>query len=460
MKNKKMDNYIEIINKQRDFYKKNETKKISFRKEQLKKLKTILKNNEKQLYAAIYADFKKSEIETYLTEIAFLYQNIDLYIKKMPEWSRRERVPTNLINFPAKSYIQAEPRGVCLIIGAWNYPYLLSLDPAIAALAAGNTVILKPSEIAKNTSAVIAELINKNFPSEIFCAIEGGVPETTALLEQKFDKIFFTGSASVGKIVYEAAAKNLTPTTLELGGKSPAIVLKDTNIDKTAKRIVWGKFLNAGQTCIAPDYVFVHENIYSKFLQALKKYIIKFDYAFENENYVQIINEKNYNRLKNFIEEKNVFFGGETNAEARFISPTILTDLDFSHLVMQEEIFGPILPVLKFNELNEIIEKIKSEQKPLACYVFTRRKKIQNKILQEISFGGGMINDTIMHISNPNLPFGGVGNSGIGSYHGKKGFITFSHYKSIMSKPFCGEPPIKYSPYSKIRKKFLKLIFK
>ena len=282
--------------------------------------------------------------------------------------------------------------------------------------------------------------------------------ETTALLKQNLIRYFYR--VLLLEKVYEAAAKNLTPATLELGGKSPAIVFKDTNIDKTAKRIVWGKFLNAGQTCIAPDYVLVHESIYSDFLQALKKYIIKFDYAFENKNYVQIINEKNYNRLKKFIEEKNVFFGGETNAEARFINPTILTDLDFSHPVMQEEIFGPILPVLKFNDLNEIIEKIKSGQKPLACYVFTKSKKNQNKILQEISFGGGMINDTIMHISNPNLPFGGVGNSGIGSYHGKNGFITFSHYKSIMSKPFCGEPPIKYSPYSKNKKKILKQIFK
>lgn len=452
--------YSEIIKRQRDFFHSNVTKDISFRSEQLNRLRTILQTNEKRLCEAIYADFRKGEFETYATELGILYSDIGESLKKMKRWSRPKRVLTNIPNMPARSFIMPEPYGVCLIIGAWNYPYQLSFAPAIAALAAGNTVVLKPSELSSHTSALMAELVNNNFDPGVFHVVEGGVPETTALLKEKFDKIFFTGSVPVGNIVYQAAAKNLTPVTLELGGKSPAFVFADTNLEVTAKRLVWGKFLNAGQTCIAPDYVLVENKIKEKFLQAIKAQIDDFRYSFENKNYVQIINERNFDRLEKLIDTSKIFYGGDHNREERYISPTVLTDIELSHPVMDDEIFGPILPVIGFDDLEKIIIEVKDRPKPLACYVFTKSKKIRRKILHEISFGGGAINDTIMHISNPRLPFGGVGHSGTGSYHGQAGFRTFSHYKSVMYKPFRFEPNLKYPPYTKGKMKWLKRFLK
>ena len=446
-------NYQEIIKKQTDYFNSNQTKDIGFRIEQLKKLKLVIKSREKVLYEAIYNDFKKSEFDTYSTELSFIYHEVDEFIKKLPRWAKQKRVKTNLVNLPARSYIIPEPFGVCLIIGAWNYPYQLSLVPLVSAIASGNTVILKPSEIPSATSAVLAKLINENFPSELMMVVEGGISETAALLDQKLDKIFFTGSTQVGKIVYQAAAKNLTPVTLELGGKSPVIVTRSCNLKDSAKRIVWAKFLNSGQTCIAPDYVLVDEMVKNEFLLQLKDYIKKFDYSFDNNNYVQIINERNFHRLTELIDEQKIYYGGKTDLQKRYIAPTLLTDVTFSDKVMADEIFGPILPVISYSDINEAIVKIKSRPKPLACYIFTNDKEIKNKLLKEISFGGGAVNDAIMHISNNNLPFGGIGNSGIGSYHGKAGFITFSHFKSILEKPFWLEPNLKYPPYTK--KKFL-----
>jgi len=452
--------YAAIIKGQRDFFNANVTKDLHFRAEQLSKLKSLLQANEKRLFEAIYADFRKGEFETYATELGILYGDIGVALKKMRRWSRQKRVLTNLPNMPARSFIVPEPYGVCLIIGAWNYPYQLSFAPAIAALAAGNTVILKPSELSAHTSALMAELINNSFDPGVFRVIEGGVPETTALLKEKFDKIFFTGSVPVGNIVYQAAAKNLTPVTLELGGKSPAFVFADTNLDVTAKRLVWGKFLNAGQTCIAPDYVLVENKIKEKFLNAIKTQIDEFRYSFENNNHIQIINERNFDRLVNLIDHTKIIYGGEHNRDERYISPTILNDLDFSHPVMDDEIFGPILPVIGFDDLEKVIAEVKNRPKPLACYVFTKSKQLRKKILYEISFGGGAINDTIMHISNPRLPFGGVGHSGTGSYHGEAGFRTFSHYKSVMYKPFRFEPNLKYPPYTEGKMKWLKRFLK
>jgi aldehyde dehydrogenase (NAD+) len=452
--------YKTILEQQRKFFESNKTKDLHFRINILKNLKTVLKNNENLLYEAIYADFKKSDFETYATEIGILYNDINLAIRKIRSWSRSKRVSTNLINLPSKSFIKPEPYGVCLIIGAWNYPYQLSFAPAIAAIAAGNTVILKPSELSSNTSALMSKLINNNFSPEIFHVIEGGVNETTELLKEKFDKIFFTGSVSVGKIVYQAAAKNLTPITLELGGKSPAFVFTDTNLNVTAKRLVWGKFLNAGQTCIAPDYVLVENKIKDAFLQAIKKQIDDFKYSITNKNHVQIINSKNFERLVNLIDKSKLFCGGEYNESERYISPTVLHDIDFSHPIMNDEVFGPILPVIAFDNITDTLQKIKSLPKPLACYIFTKNKKTKKNILNNISFGGGAINDTIMHISNPNLPFGGVGNSGIGNYHGEAGFRAFSHYKSILAKPFGFEPKLKYPPYTKSKMKWMKRLLR
>ena len=441
-------NFAEIIKNQNDYFNSNLTKDIRFRITQLRKLKDLLKKDEKSLYEAIYRDFKKSEFETYSTELIFIYNEIEEAIRNLPKWSKRKRVKTNLLNLPAKSYIISEPLGVCLIIGAWNYPYQLTLLPLVAAIASGNTVILKPSELSPATSAVLTRIINDNFTSELMVVVEGGIPETTALLHHKFDKIFFTGSSRIGKIVYQAAAHNLTPVTLELSGKSPVIVTGTCNLKETAKRLIWAKFLNSGQTCIAPDYVLVDESVKDEFLVYLKEQIIKFDYSFENDNYVQIINEQNFKRLAGLIEVKKVYHGGETDPEKLYIAPTILTGITFDDMIMEDEIFGPILPVIAYSDLNDAIMKIKSGPKPLSCYIFTNDRAIRNKLLNAISFGGGAVNDAVMHFTNSYLPFGGVGHSGIGSYHGEAGFKTFSHFKSILEKPFWLEPNLKYPPYS------------
>ena len=449
-----------IVNQQKSFFNSNITKDVNLRIETLKKLKLILKENEEKLYTSIYVDFKKSKFETYLTEVSLIYNELNDAIKNLKKWSKQKRVRTNLANFPAKSYIIPEPLGTVLVISAWNYPYQIALIPAISAIAAGNTVVIKPSEIPNNTSKILAELINTNFDKNHLTVIEGGVETTTELLQKKWDKIFFTGSTPVGKIVYKAAAENLTPATLELGGKSPTIVLADCNIKITAKRIVWAKFLNAGQTCIAPDYLLVEEKIKDQLLLSLKKEI---ENAYPNnnevqENYVQIVNEKNFNRLEQLIPNDKIYYGGETNVKNRFIQPTLLHNINFEDSIMQEEIFGPILPVISFEKLEDVITKIKEREKPLSLYIYSKNKITVKKILNEISFGGGAINESLVHLSNPNLPFGGVGASGIGAYHSKAGFNTFTHYKSILHKTSWIEPNIKYSPFTKIKIKILKFI--
>lgn len=452
----------DILTQQQNFFNSNKTKNINFRIEQLSKIKKALKENEGLLYKAIYEDFGKSEFETYVTELSLLYHEINSCIKNIRKWSKRKKVSTGIINFPAKSYIIPEPLGTTLVIGAWNYPYQLSLVPSITSLAAGNTVILKPSELPSKTSEVMAKIINDNFPSEYFCVVEGGIKETTELLEHRFDKIFFTGSIPVGKIIYQAAAKHLTPVTLELGGKSPTFVLADTDIKMTAKRIVWAKFLNAGQTCIAPDYVLVDKSIEERFLEALKNEIKEYHKNTENieENYLRIINVNNFDRLNKLIDNDRLYFGGKTNRNERFISPTILQNISFGDEVMKDEIFGPILPVISFTKLDDAIKMVKERPKPLSCYIYSKNRKNIDKLLNEISFGGGAVNDSLMHLSNSNLPFGGVGLSGIGSYHGKAGFDTFSHFKSILDKPFWIEPNIKYPPYSTWKLKIIKWLFK
>jgi len=450
----------EIVSKQRTFFNSQKTKELSFRLQQLKTLEKVLKQNEKLLLDAIYKDFKKSSFETYATELALVYQEIAHAKKYLSAWARPKRVATNWVNFPAKSYIIPEPLGVCLVIGAWNYPYNLSFSPVVAAIAAGNTVILKPSEIPSETSKVMHQLISEHFDEAFFTVVEGGVAETTELLKQKFDKIFFTGSTPVGKIIYKAAAEQLTPVTLELGGKSPAFVTASANIAMTAKRLVWGKFLNAGQTCIATDYVMVDEAVEAKFLEACKREIEKANYAFENNNYVQIINDNNFERLASLIDTDKMYYGGSTDASQRYIQPTILHNVGFEDTVMQDEIFGPILPVITYTHLSEAIQKVQQLPKPLSCYVFTTKASERKQILNTLSFGGGAVNDTVMHITNSNLPFGGVGLSGMGSYHGEAGFKTFSHYKSILHKANWLELPLKYSPLSNKKLWWIKQFFK
>lgn len=452
----------QVLEKQKIFFFTDKTKSVDFRISQLKKLKSILKENENILYDAIYSDFGKSKYEAFSTEISLVYSEINSAIKNLPFWSHQKKVSTNLVNFPAKSYILKEPYGNTLIIGAWNYPLQLALLPSISSLSAGNTVILKPSELAQNCSVALKDLINKNFDVGYFNVIEGGVEATTEILKLKFDKIFFTGSTRVGKIVYEAAAKNLTPVILELGGKSPAIIFDDANLKITAKRIAWGKFLNAGQTCIAPDYILVDEKIENKFLNELKiqlKNIFKKQNIL-TENYVRIINQSRFDKLVTLINRKKIFYGGTYNKKTLHISPTILSDVTFKDKVMREEIFGPILPVIKFKKIDEVILKLKKMEKPLSFYVFSKNKKNSENIFGKLSFGGGALNDTLMHVANCSLPFGGVGASGIGSYHGENGFESFSHSKSIIDKPTWFEPFLKYPPYTKIKFWLMKLIMK
>jgi aldehyde dehydrogenase (NAD+) len=453
-------NINEVIENQRLFFNTNQTKEISFRTEQLKKLNQLLVQYEAEMINAIHQDFGKSEFDVYTTEFGILYSDISVALKNIKKWSKWKRVRTNMTNFPAKSYIVPEPFGVSLVIGAWNYPYQLSLAPVIAALAAGNTAILKPSELPENTSKVMAKMINDNFDPKILKVVEGGVDITTELLNNKFDKIFFTGSVPVGKIVYQAAAKHMTPVTLELGGKSPAIVAADCDLDVTVKRLVWAKFLNAGQTCIAPDYIYVDAKIENIFLAKLEAEIERSAFSLENGNYVRIINDRNLQRLAKLIDPSKIYFGGKINEKERIIEPTILTSCNFECPCMQEEIFGPILPVLRYTTLDEAIGIIKSKPKPLALYLFTNDRSIKTKVNDELSFGGGAINDAIMHITNHHLPFGGVGESGIGSYHGEAGFQTFSHYKSILEKPLRFEPNLKYSPHSGSKLKWIKRLLK
>ena len=430
----KIMNYADILQQQKTFFNSHATKDLDFRKAQLQKLKKVVKSNEKLLYDAIYQDFGKSEFETFGTEISFIYKDIDYYLKNLKSFAKPKNVLTNIVNQMGSSKIVFEPLGNCLVIGAWNYPYQLTLTPVIAAIAAGNTCMIKPSELPENTMKAMAKLINENFDAKFLYVVEGGVEETTAILKLRFDKIFFTGSPRVGKIVYKAAAEHLTPVTLELGGKSPAFVTEKADLQIAAKRIVWGKFINAGQTCVAPDYLYVAENIKAKFLKVLIEEIKKRNYTDNVDHYCKIINERNFDRLEKMIDREKVVFGGETNREKRYISPTVLDHVTWDDAVMQEEIFGPILPILTYKNLETAIQTVVEGEKPLSAYLFSNDAKEQELFTEKLSFGGGCINDTLMHLSNDRLPFGGVGNSGIGHYHGKFGFIAFSHQKAILKK--------------------------
>lgn len=448
--------YAEILQSQKIFFNSHKTKDLNFRKTQLKKLKNLIKKHENQLYEAIYKDFGKSEFETFGTEISFIYKDIDYYLKNLNSLAKPKKVKTNIVNQLGSGKIYREPLGNCLVIGAWNYPYQLTLTPVVAAIAAGNTCIIKPSELPENTMKAMAQLINENFDSAFLYVVEGGVEETTEILKLKFDKIFFTGSPRVGKIVYQAAAEHLTPVTLELGGKSPAFITENADLEVAARRIVWGKFINAGQTCIAPDYLYVQENIKSKFIEILLSEIKKRNYHENAEHFCKIINERNFDRLEKLINREKLIFGGETHREKRYISPTVLDHVTWEDAVMQEEIFGPILPILTYKNLDEAIQKVIEGEKPLSAYIFSNNAKEQTKILEKLSFGGGCINDTLMHISNHHLPFGGVGNSGLGNYHGKFGFDAFSHQKAILVKSIYLEPELKYPPYTDGKLKILK----
>ena len=449
-------NIHHILHQQKVFFATHKTKNVSYRIQQLEKLKSVLQEHEEMLYEAIHQDFGKSRFDTFTTEISFILKDITYFLKNLKRLSKPRKVATNLANIPGRSRIYFEPLGNVLVIGAWNYPYQLSLSPMVAAIAAGNTCIIKPSEVAANTMVAMAKIINENFDPELLHVAQGGVEETTEILQLKFDKIFFTGSTRVGKIVYEAAAKHLTPIVLELGGKSPAIVTESADFEVTAKRIVWGKFLNGGQTCVAPDYVLVNEKIKDKFLEYLRSYIQQFNYQPDSEHYTRIINEKNFDRLVQLIDPEKIYTGGNHDRSRLFIEPTILHNISWDDKIMEEEIFGPILPVLTYPYFREALTEIQSREKPLAAYLFTNNEDEKKLFTSLVSFGGGCINDVIMHLSNPHLPFGGVGNSGMGHYHGRFSFETFSHQKAVLHRKWWGEPNLKYPPYSENKLKWIK----
>ncbi|AUN17194.1 aldehyde dehydrogenase [Clostridium botulinum] len=444
-----MENIRNILEKQKSFFDKGYTKDINFKIEALKKLKHNIKINENNIFKALKIDLNKSEFETFITEIGIVYDEINGAIRNIKKWSKPKKVKTPITNFLASSYIYNEPYGVALIMSPWNYPFQLIMAPLVGAISAGNCVLLKPSELAIETEKIIVKIIKDTFSDEYIGVITGGIEESTALLKEKFDYIFYTGGINVGKIVMRAAAEHLTPITLELGGKSPCIVDKDANIDLAARRIAWGKFLNAGQTCVAPDYLVVHRNIKEKLISSIENYIVEFfgENTFESEDYPRIINERHFKRLEGYLKEGKIVSGGNTDINNLYIEPTIIEGINFENRIMEEEIFGPIFPVIEFEDIDKVIDIVKNNPKPLALYYFSENKEKQEFIIKNISFGGGCINDTIMHLSTSTLPFGGVGRSGIGGYHGRASFDTFSHKKSILKKSNLIDVKIRYAPF-------------
>ena len=422
---------------------------INFRKETLIKLLNTVIIHENEIIQALHDDFKKPAFESVLTETSQVVLELKHVIKNMKKWAKPRRVFPSLLNFPSKDYIYKEPYGKVLIIAPWNYPFQLALCPLISAVAAGNQVVVKPSELTPKTSEIIVKIIHKVFDKNHVEVVEGGIEVSQKLLSERWDYIFFTGSVAVGKIVAQAAAENLTPVTLELGGKNPCIIDETANLKLAAKRIVWGKFVNAGQTCIAPDYILIQKNMKKHFVNFLKEEITKAygENPEESPDFARIINAKNWQRLVDLIEPEKVVFGGESNPKDNYISPTLVEETSLDSPIMQEEIFGPILPILAYKKESELAAVISKFEKPLALYAFTENPAFQKRIIQNYSFGGGCVNDTMIHFANKRLPFGGVGHSGIGAYHGNLSFDTFSHQKSIVKKANWLDLPLRYAPY-------------
>ncbi|WP_396157672.1 aldehyde dehydrogenase [Flavobacterium sp.] len=423
---------------------------INYRKETLVKLLNCVQNHEQEIIKALYDDFKKPAFESVATETSFILAELKYTIKNIHNWAKPKMVLPSIFNFPSTDYIYKEPYGKVLIIAPWNYPYQLALSPLIAAVAAGNQVVLKPSELTPNTSRIISKIISETFDKNHVTCIEGGVDVAQELLTQRWDYIFFTGSVPVGKIVAKAAATHLTPVTLELGGKSPCIVDESANIQLAAKRIVWGKFLNAGQTCIAPDYLMVHQNVKEKLIENLKLEITN-GYGENPEispDFARIVNEKNWNRLAAMLENETILLGGKASIEDCYIAPSLVDEPSLDSLVMQNEIFGPILPIISYKTEEDLDKIISKYEKPLSLYIFSENKSFAKRIVQNYSFGGGCINDTLIHFTNKRLPFGGVGHSGIGAYHGKFSFAIFSHRKAVVKKGNWLDLPTRYAPYN------------
>lgn len=433
---------------------------LSFRKETLIQLLNAIVIHEDEIIEALYDDFKKPAFEAVLTETNYVITELKDTIKNLSKWAKPKKVFPSILNFPSTDFIYKEPYGKALIIAPWNYPFQLALCPMIAAVAAGNQVVVKPSELTPKTSAVIRKIIEKIFHINHVECIEGGLEVSQKLLAERWDYIFFTGSPTVGKIIAKAAAENLTPVTLELGGKNPCIIDETANLKLAAKRIVWGKFINAGQTCIAPDYILIQKDMKSHFIAYLKTEITKAygENPALSPDFARIINTKNWLRLANLIEEEKVIFGGQTDIENNYIAPTLIEENDMESLLMKEEIFGPLLPILSYEKEEDIKTVFSKFEKPLALYVFSENKRFSEKIIKQYSFGGGCINDTVVHFSNKRLPFGGVGHSGIGAYHGRLSFDTFSHKKSIVKKANWLDIPLRYAPYNDKLKSIKKIL--
>ncbi len=450
-----------LVSRQREYFLGGATLEPSERKESLLRLQKAILAREKEIAEALHADLRKSPFESYMSETGMVLDELRYIAKHLEKWAKPKRVPTPLSQFPSRSFICKEPYGVTLVMSPWNYPFLLSLDPLIGSIAAGNCVILKPSAYAPHTSHLLADLISSVFSPAHVAVVEGGREENSSLLEQRFDFIFFTGSVSVGKLVMEKAAQNLTPVVLELGGKSPCIIDETANLPMAARRLVFGKLLNAGQTCVAPDYVLVKRERKEDLISLLKSNIQDAlgQNPGKNPEFPKIINQKHFQRLCAILEGETILLGGETDEAALTIAPTV-TEASAESPSMQEEIFGPILPILTYDKPDDAIRFIQEREKPLALYLFTESKAFEKRILQEVSFGGGCINDTIIHLATHHMPFGGVGHSGMGSYHGKKSFDAFTHEKSIVKKSSSVDLPVRYHPYTEKKLKMLKKFLK
>lgn len=453
---------MELIQKQRKFFLTHSTKDLKFRKNSLKKLLAGINRFEEKILDALYADLHKHRLEAYGTEIGIVKEEIHYQLKHLKRFGRPKRYMNDILNFPGTSRIYPQPYGVALIISPWNYPFQLLINPLVGAIAAGNCAVLKPANYSKNVTAVIQEMISDCFDDEYIAVVTGGRDVIQELLEEKYDVIFFTGSPHLGRIVMEKAARHLTPVVLELGGKSPCIVDEDADLEVAARRIMFGKLLNSGQTCIAPDYCFVHSRVKDRFLEKIKGRIKKLysDDPSTSGSYGRIINDQQFKKLSQLIKSGRVYCGGRMDPQTRYIEPTILVDIKPEDPIMNEEIFGPIFPVMEFNRIDEVIDFVNRRDHPLAFYYFSGSRKKQRDIIHRTSAGGGCINDTMMHLTNPKLPFGGVGLSGMGRYHGKYSFDAFTHYRTMLSKSTLVDIPFRYAPYRDSWLKFLKLIMR
>lgn len=442
-----------LVERQREFFKSGATLSLKFRKEQLRKLYNSIKSHENEINAALRADLGKSSYEAFMCESGLALTEISYMQKHLNKFARPKRVRTPLAQFCSKSYTLPSPYGSTLIMSPWNYPFLLSIEPLTDAIAAGNTAIVKPSAYSPETGRIIETIIKECFAPEYVTTVTGGRAENSALLDAKFDMVFFTGSATVGKEVLRRTAEHLTPCVLELGGKSPCIVEESADVELAARRIVFGKFLNCGQTCVAPDYILCHSSVKPRFVEAVRAEIKRQfgDEPLKNADYGKIINRKHFDRLCSLIDKNKVIYGGNTDADRLRISPTVMDNVTYSDAVMKEEIFGPIMPIVTYDSLDGIISDLKEKDKPLALYIFSKNKKHIKRIQTELSFGGGCVNDVIIHLATSEMGFGGVGESGMGSYHGKAGFDAFSHHKSIVNKKNFIDLPMRYQPYEKKR---------